>query len=88
MIYLVFALVFLGLITALGSFLGRKKGEEETPLIVNDSCSTCTGENDLCEQECMMEAATKEIVTMKNLTVSEVVCRKITLTKRPKRLQK
>ena len=61
MIYLVFALVFLGLITALGSFLGRKKGEEETPLIVNDSCSTCTGENDLCEQECMMEAATKEI---------------------------
>lgn len=61
MIYLVFALVFLGLITALGSFLGRKKGEEEAPLIVNDSCSTCTGENDLCEQECMMEAATKEI---------------------------
>ena len=61
MIYLVLALVFLGLITALGSFLGRKKGEEETPLIVNDSCSTCTGENDLCEQECMMEAATKEI---------------------------
>ena len=61
MIYLVFALVFLGLITALGSFLGRKKGEEETPLIVNDSCSTCTGENDHCEQECMMEAATKEI---------------------------
>ena len=61
MIYLVFALVFLGLSTALGSFLGRKKGEEETPLIVNDSCSTCTGENDLCEQECMMEAATKEI---------------------------
>ena len=61
MIYLVFALVFLGLITALGSFLGRKKGEEEAPLIVNDSCSTCTGENDQCEQECMMEAATKEI---------------------------
>ncbi|MBF1520973.1 MAG: hypothetical protein HXN95_02945 [Prevotella salivae] len=61
MIYLVFALVFLGLITALGSFLGRKKGEEEVPLIVNDSCSTCTGENDQCEQECMMEAATKEI---------------------------
>ena len=41
--------------------MGRKKGEEETPLIVNDSCSTCTGENDQCEQECMMEAATKEI---------------------------
>ena len=80
MIYLVFALVFLGLITALGSFLGRKKGEEEAPLIVNDSCSTCTGENDPPRK--------LNIMTMKNLTVSEVVCRKITLTKRPKRLQK
>lgn len=61
MIYFVLALFALGLITALASFLGRKKGEEEAPLIVNDSCSTCSGENDKCEQECMMEAATKDI---------------------------
>ena len=61
MIYFVLALFALGLITAFASFLGRKKGEEEAPLIVNDSCSTCSGENDKCEQECMMEAATKDI---------------------------
>ena len=61
MIYFVLALFALGLITALASFLGRKKGEEEAPLIVNDSCSTCSGENDKCEQECMLEAATKDI---------------------------
>lgn len=61
MIYFVLALLVLGLITAFASFLGRKKGEEEAPLIVNDSCSTCSGENDKCEQECMMEAATKDI---------------------------
>lgn len=61
MIYFVLALFALGLITAFASFLGRKKGEEEAPLIVNDSCSTCSGENDKCEQECMMEVATKEI---------------------------
>ena len=61
MIYFVLALLVLGLITAFASFLGRKKGEEDAPLIVNDSCSTCSGENDKCEQECMMEVATKEI---------------------------
>ena len=61
MIYFVLALFVLGLITAFASFLGRKKGEEEAPLIVNNSCSTCSGENDQCEQECMMEAATKDI---------------------------
>ena len=61
MIYFVLALFALGLITAFASFLGRKKGEEEAPLIVNDSCSTCSGENDKCEQECLMEAATKDI---------------------------
>lgn len=61
MIYFVLALLVLGLITAFASFLGRKKGEEEAPLIVNNSCSTCSGEKDQCEQECMLEVATKEI---------------------------
>ena len=61
MIYFVLALLVLGLITAFASFLGRKKGEEEAPLIVNNSCSTCSGETDQCEQECMLEVATKEI---------------------------
>ena len=84
MIYLVFALVFLGLITALGSFLGRKKGEEEAPLIVNDSCSTCTGENDQCEQECMMEAATKEIEYYEDYTDEEAESfAEVMLTMRP-----
>lgn len=61
MIYFVLALLVLGLITAFASFLGRKKDEEEAPLIVNNSCSTCSGENDQCEQACMLEVATKEI---------------------------
>ena len=61
MIYFVLALLALGLITAFASFLGRKKGEEDAPLIVNNSCSTCSGENDQCEQECRLEVATKEI---------------------------
>lgn len=61
MMYLVFALLALGLITGLATLLGRKRDEEETPVVLQDSCSTCTGEDERCEQECMMEAATKEI---------------------------
>ncbi len=61
MLYLVVALLALGLITALFSHLSHKKGEEEKPLQEGVSCNTCNGENTKCEQECMMEAATKEI---------------------------
>lgn len=61
MMYLIFVLLALGLITGLATLLGRKRGEEETPVVLQDSCSTCTGENERCEQECMMEVATKEI---------------------------
>lgn len=61
MFYLVIALVILGLITALFALLSHKKGEEEEPLQEGVSCNTCNGENTKCEQECMMEAATKDI---------------------------
>ena len=33
----------------------------DKPLQEGVSCNTCNGENSKCEQECMMEAATKEI---------------------------
>ena len=61
MIYLVLALLALGLVSALIGFFSHKKGEEEQPLQEGVSCNTCNGENTKCEQECMMEAATKEI---------------------------
>jgi len=59
--YLVLALVILGLVSALFGILSHKKGEEEEPLQQGVSCNTCNGENTKCEQECLMEAATKEI---------------------------
>ena len=59
--YLVLALVILGLVSALFGILSHKKGEEEEPLQEGVSCNTCNGENTKCEQECLMEAATKEI---------------------------
>lgn len=57
MLYLLLSLVLLGVVAALlGWCSNRRHGEE--PVVVNDSCATCNGDNDKCEQECMMEAAT------------------------------
>ena len=58
MIYLVTSLVVLGIVAALLS-LRQHDGTEATPPAA--SCGTCDGTNTKCEQECMMEAATKEI---------------------------
>ncbi len=61
MIYLIIALVVLGIISAGFGIVSHKKGEDEEPLQEGVSCNTCNGENTKCEQECMMEAATKDI---------------------------
>ena len=60
MLYLIIALLALGLLSALLGILSHKKGEEP-PIQEGVSCNTCNGNNTKCEQECMMEAATKEI---------------------------
>ena len=62
MLYLVLALVALGFVSAILGLLSHHKGGEEEPLQEGVSCNTCNGENTKCEQECMMEAATKDIV--------------------------
>lgn len=54
---LIVALVVLGTIAAGASLLWDK----DTPITVGTDCSTCSGENEKCEQECMMEAATKPV---------------------------
>ena len=35
-------------------------GEEE-PVVTKPTCDTCNGNDNRCEQECMMEAATKQV---------------------------
>ena len=54
---LIVALVVLGTIAAGASLLWDK----EAKITVGADCSTCNGENDRCEQTCMMEAAVKEV---------------------------
>lgn len=51
------ALVVLGTIAAAASILWDKKETIE----VGQDCASCSGDNAKCEQECMMEAATKEV---------------------------
>lgn len=60
MVYLIIALVLLGLFSAFLGYISNRK-KEETPIVEGVSCNTCNGENTKCEQECMMEAATKDI---------------------------
>lgn len=60
MTYLIIALLLLGVISAILGIISHYKGEE-TPIQEGVSCNTCNGENSKCEQECMMEAATKEV---------------------------
>ena len=52
------AIVCLGVVTALLHFFS--KGEDQ-PVAAPPSCATCDGTDSRCEQECMLEAAVKDI---------------------------
>lgn len=60
MIILVISIIVLGIIAALIAKLSKHDGEEKITVV--ETCATCNGTSDKCEQDCMMEAATKDIV--------------------------
>ena len=58
----IIALLLLGVVAAFIHKATTKKGEpDEIVMPAAGNCATCNGEDERCEQECMMEAATKEI---------------------------
>ncbi|WP_314078742.1 hypothetical protein [Hoylesella pleuritidis] len=60
--YLIIALIALGVLTAAFSMLVHRKGDDERIVLPSSAdCATCSGSDEWCEQECMMEAATKPI---------------------------
>lgn len=59
MLILLASILILGVIAAIFGLIAR--GGKEQPVEAEPTCATCTGENTKCEQECMMEAATKDI---------------------------
>lgn len=62
-VVLLLSLMALGAVAALCHRLfGGAGGDAEADnVVMKATCDTCNGENALCEQECMMEAATREI---------------------------
>lgn len=62
MIYLIFLLIGIGVVAALFGLYSSHSGKGEEPIHqVSNSCTTCSGFDSKCEQECLMEASTKEI---------------------------
>ena len=61
MLYLIIALIVLGIVAAMIAVVRSKQGHTDEVVTTTADCGTCNGENTKCEQECMMEAATKEI---------------------------
>lgn len=60
MLILVISIIVLGLIAAtIGLLQGKRDGDNT--IVEKQTCSTCTGDNAKCEQDCMLEAATREI---------------------------
>ena len=62
MIYLLLILIALGVFAALlGIVSSLRGGSDDIVQPAAASCATCTGENHMCEQDCMLEAAVKDI---------------------------
>ena len=63
MLILILSILLLGVIVAVASKVAsRGKNVEDAPIKVEQTCATCNGTPESkCEQDCMMEAATKEI---------------------------
>lgn len=59
MLYLIIALAVLGIVAALIALFS--KSHDDDVVVTGTDCGSCNGENSKCEQECMMEAATKPI---------------------------
>ena len=61
MLILVAILILLGVVTGVMALVMHRKYRPEPPVVEQATCATCNGDNDKCEQECMMEAATQPI---------------------------
>ena len=61
MLILVAILILLGVVTGVMALVMHRKDRPEPPVVEQATCATFNGDNDKCEQECMMEAATQPI---------------------------
>lgn len=62
MLILLAALVVLGIVAAVATKILVNSADGDTPVAgAGSDCGTCNGDNDKCEQTCMMEAAVKKV---------------------------
>lgn len=61
MLYLLLSLVALGLISALIGYISYRRGDRQEIIKAQGDCTSCSGSNAMCEQECTMKAATEPI---------------------------
>ena len=61
MAILIISLLAVGVIAAIIGLLSHNKNSDSDVINVGTDCTTCNGDNALCEQECMMVAATCDI---------------------------
>ena len=54
MLILVAILILLGVVTGVMALVMHRKDRPEPPVVEQATCATCNGDNDKCEQECMM----------------------------------
>lgn len=59
MLILIIAIIALGTVAAVFGLISRNGNEQ--PVEAEPTCATCTGDNNRCEQDCMLEAAVKDI---------------------------
>ena len=61
MLYLLLSLEALGLISALIGYISYRRGDRQEIIKAQGDCTSCSGSNAMCEQECTMKAATEPI---------------------------
>ena len=60
-VVLLLSLVALGVMAALWSRMSSSPDGASDTIVTRPTCDTCNGEDTRCEQECMMEAATRDV---------------------------
>ena len=60
-VVLLLSLLVLGVLAAVWSRVSSSGDDDTDAIVTRSTCDTCNGEDTRCEQECMMEAATREV---------------------------
>ena len=60
-VVLLLSLLVLGVLAAVWSRVSSSGDDDTDAIVTRPTCDTCNDEDTRCEQECMMEAATREV---------------------------